>query len=149
MPVTPLASATGSIETRQEEEGIVEEQGIDVGKVRTTLESFLSDFEAYAREIYGDCRREELSRLRADLLRQEPKVRGLVLQTLGDGIFAVGSFGNRARFRHRDAFALALMGGNNELATNFHDYEPVVTTLLRRVIGTMKTVAAPTKDTTS
>lgn len=125
----------------------MDEQSI-VQEVKDTLNSFLEIFNKYSKEIFGAHRRDRLDKFRIQLQQQEPQVTKYILDILGDGTLAVGSFGIRHTLSHRDLLPTALMGGNNEEKHNFYDYEAPVTNLLNRALGTIDAGLWPPKEPT-
>ena len=117
-----------------------------VQHVKKALESFFQMFKEYAKEIYGDHRQEHLNELRGCLQQQEPEVTSYVLGILGDSAFAFGSFGYRSTLCRRDLLSTALLGGNNELPLNFHDYEAMITSTLNKAIGTIEAGLWPPQE---
>lgn len=108
---------------------------IDVDHVKHVLQSFLGLFNEYSDEIFGTHQEDRLDNLRGQLQRMEAEVTRYLLQIVGDGVIVTGSFGIRQQIAHRDLLTTALMGGNNELALNFGDYDDCVTSLLNRALG--------------
>ena len=106
-----------------------------VGQVKQLLQSYHSLFNRYSDEIFGPHRQTRLDSLRTQLQRKEPSITSYVLQIVGDGTVVVGSFGIRQKISHSDLLATAVMGGNNELTHNFHDYKAPVNQLINRALG--------------
>ncbi len=116
--------------------------------IKETLESFLEMFNEYAKEVYGDQRRDRLDELRTKLQQQAPKVTSCFLEILGDAAFAFGPDWQRSMLSRRDLLSASLLGGNNELPHNFRNYEALVTSALNKAIGTIKAGLWPPKEPT-
>jgi len=107
----------------------------DVKEIKAFLESFLDIFNKYSAEIFGDRERNKLDDMRRQLQRLEPRITSYLIQINGDGVVVLGSFGVRQQIAHRDLIITALLGGNNELAHNFADYDDCVTSYINRALG--------------
>lgn len=117
-------------------------------QIKDALESFRKMFNEYAKEVFGDHRRDHLDGLRNQLQQQEPQITKFVLDILGDSTFAFGSFGYRATLYRRDLLSAALLGGNNELPHNFHDYNALVMSTLNKAIGALEAGLLPPQEPT-
>jgi hypothetical protein len=115
------------------------DEQVPVQEIKEAIVSFLRIFNEYAEEIFSDKRRRDrLDKLRIQLQLQEPQITKYVLDILSNSSYSVGSFGYRATLSSRDLLATALLGGNNELPHNFHDFNAPVTSMLNKAIGTLE-----------
>jgi hypothetical protein len=118
----------------------------EVCKIKQRLQSFLDIFNQYSDEIYGDHNQAKLDQLRTQLQRMEPQVSKYIVEIIGGGTVTVGSFGLIQRIAHIDLLPTALMGSNNELPHNFHDFKEPATMLLNRALGCIDTELWPPKE---
>ncbi len=114
--------------------------------VKDKLGSFIKLFNKYANEIFGQRRRGRLDNLRTELQKLEPEVTRIMIEILGDGVISTGGFGVLQKISHRDLLPTALMGGNNEMKHNFHDYQGPVTAWLNRALGAIAAGLWPPKE---
>lgn len=121
-------------------------QAQQIKEASESLQSFLESFNQYATEVFGDHRRERLDELRTELQQREPQITKLVLDIIGDSTYTLGSFGYRAAVSTRDLISTALLGGNNELPHNFHDYQTLVTSALNKALGVLKAGLWPPEE---
>ncbi len=84
-------------------------------RVKDSLKPFLEMFNEYAKEVYGDHRRDRLDELRTNLQQQAPKVTSYLLEISGDATFVFGPGWRRSTLPLRDFLSSSLLGGNNEL----------------------------------
>lgn len=118
------------------------EQAI-IERMKKTIESFLNLFEEYARETNSDDpQQERLNDLRIRLNKCEPQVTKYMLEVLGDGVVAL----RRVHIYVRDLIANGLLGGENELPINFHQYHTTITAYANRVLGTLESGLWPPKQ---
>lgn len=114
--------------------------------VKDALKSFLKMFNQYAKEVYGDHRRDRLDKLRISLQQQTSEVTSYLLEILGDATFAFGPSWQRSTLSLRDLLSASLLGGNNELPHNFRNYEALATSALNKAIGTIEAGLWPPKE---
>jgi len=113
-----------------------------IERMKKTIESFLNLFEEYAQEVYEDHPQQaRLDELRSQLQRREPQVTRYLLDVLGDGVIAL----RHAHIYVRDLIANGLLGGENELPINFHQYHTTITAHANRVLGTLESGLWPPK----
>lgn len=117
-------------------------------QVKVVLESFRDTFRKYGKEVFDDHRRDRLDKFRTQLQQQEPQVTKYILDILGDATLALGSFGVRHTLSRRDLLSTALLGGNNELPHNFHDYSAPVMSALNKALGALEAGLWPPKEPT-
>ncbi|MFC2019210.1 hypothetical protein ACFLU4_04550 [Chloroflexota bacterium] len=108
---------------------------VDVNEIKRVLQSFLDIFTQYSEQIYGDRDQQSLDTLRTQLQRMEPQVTRYIVEITGNGTVTVGSFHMVRQIRHSDFLSSAIMGGNNELALNFGDFQAPALMMLNRALG--------------
>lgn len=113
-------------------------------EMRGVLQSFLSDFEDYAGEVFDEHRQALLDELRGKLQLKEPRITAILEEGFSGKVFGLGYSGSVSI---SDLVPSALMGGNNELPHNFHAYNTIVTSLLRRALGKIEDGLWPQQET--
>lgn len=113
-------------------------------EIRELLQSFLSDFENYAGEVFGEHRQDLLDDLRVKLQFKEPRITAILEEGFSGKVFG---FGYKGSVSLSDLLSSALLGGNNEMTHNFHDYNAVATSLLRRALGKIEDGLWPQQET--
>jgi len=104
----------------------------DVPDMKKSLEDFLTMFREYRSAVFNKSSLANHEDLRTQLLRSEPKIKGIIIDVLGNSIIERTQFGIRSKVSTYDLFTTALMD-----STNLRDYSDPVTSELERAIGTL------------
>ena len=104
----------------------------EISDMKQALENYLTMFKEYYEAIFDKSSGADWKTLQSQLQRNEPKIKGIIIDVLGNSTFSKSQFGVRTTISTRDLLTTVLMD-----STNLRDwYEPVISTL-ERAIGTL------------
>jgi len=114
-------------------------------EMKELLKSFLSEFTDYEGEVFGEHRQGRLDELRIQLQFKEPRITQILEEGFPGRTLGLGRGGSTSI---SDLLPSALLGGNNEMVHNFHNYSTVISSILHRALGKIEAGLWPQRETT-